>query len=78
MFASWRENYDKASQCIKKQIHHFACKSPYSWSYGLSNSHVQMENWMIKKAECQRIDALNYGAGEDSQESIGQQEDHNS
>ena len=33
---------------------------------------------MIKKAEYQRIDALNYGAGEDSQESIGQQEDHTS
>ena len=24
------------------------------------------ENWTIKKAECQRIDALNCGAGEDS------------
>ena len=24
------------------------------------------ENWITKKAECQRIDALNYGVGEDS------------
>ena len=24
------------------------------------------ESWTIKKAECQRIDALNCGAGEDS------------
>ena len=24
------------------------------------------ENWTIKKAECQRIDALNCGVGEDS------------
>ena len=24
------------------------------------------ESWTVKKAECQRIDALNYGVGEDS------------
>ena len=24
------------------------------------------ESWTIKKAECRRIDALNYGVGEDS------------
>ena len=24
------------------------------------------ESWALKKAECQRIDALNYGVGEDS------------
>ena len=24
------------------------------------------ENWTVKKAECQRIDALNCGVGEDS------------
>ena len=27
-------------QCVKKQRHYFADKSPYSQSYGLSNSHV--------------------------------------
>ena len=30
------------SQCIKKQRHHFADKSPSSQSYGFSSSHVQM------------------------------------
>ena len=36
------ESYDKPSQCIKKQRHHFADKGPYSQGYGLSSSHVQM------------------------------------
>ena len=33
------------------------------------------ESWIIKKAESQRIDALNYGIGEDSAESLGLQGD---
>ena len=33
------------------------------------------ESWTIKKAECQRIDALNCGVGEDSCESLGLQGD---
>ena len=32
------------------------------------------ESWTIKKAECQRIHALNCGTGEDSRESLGLQE----
>ena len=31
------------------------------------------ESWTIKKAECQRIDVLNCGVGEDSRESLGLQ-----
>ena len=33
------------------------------------------ESWAIKKAEHERINALNCGAGEDSCESLGQQGD---
>ena len=33
------------------------------------------ESWTIKKAECQRLMLLNYGVGEDSSESLGQQGD---
>ena len=33
------------------------------------------ESWTIKKAVCQRTDASNCGAGEDSWESLGQQGD---
>ena len=36
------------------------------------------ESWTIKNAECLRIDALNYDAGEDSWESLGQQGDKTS
>ena len=32
------------------------------------------KSWTIKKAECQRIHALNCGTGEDSRESLGLQE----
>ena len=33
------------------------------------------ESWTIKQVECQRIDALNCGVGEDSWESLGLQGD---
>ena len=36
------------------------------------------ESWSIKKAECQRINALNCGVREDSRESPGQQGDQTS
>ena len=36
------------------------------------------ESWTIKKAECQRIDTFNCGAGENSWESLGQQGDQTS
>ena len=35
-----RKAYDKSTQHIKKQRHHFADKDPYSKSYGFSSSHV--------------------------------------
>ena len=40
MLASWKENYNKPRQNIKKQRHHFADKGPYSQCYGLSSSQV--------------------------------------
>ena len=36
------------------------------------------ESWTVKKAEHQRIDALNCGVGEDSRESLGLQGDSTS
>ena len=50
----WKKSYDKYRQCIKKQRHHFADKSPYSQTCGFSSSHVQMweldhkVNWTLK------------------------------
>ena len=47
-------SYDQPRQCIKKERHYFANKSPYSQSYGFSSSQVQMweldhkESWVSK------------------------------
>ena len=49
MLASWKESYDKSRYSIKKHIHHFANKGPYSQSYGFSSSHVQM--WELDHKE---------------------------
>ena len=66
MCAHWKENYDKPRQCIKNQRHHFADKGPYSQAMVFPVVMYGSESWTIKKAECQRIDALNYSVGEDS------------
>ena len=58
MLAPWRESYDQPKQHIKKQRHYFANKVPSSQSYGFSSSHVWCENWTMKQAEHQRIDAF--------------------
>ena len=52
--APWKKSYDKPRKHIKKQRYHFADKSPYSQSYGVSSSHVGMwvldhkEGWVLK------------------------------
>ena len=49
----WKKSY-KARQCIEKQRHYFADKSPFSQGYGFSSSHVWMweldhkESWVPK------------------------------
>ena len=57
MLVPWNKN-NKPRQHIKKQRHHFADKGPSSQNYGFSSSPVQMECWIIKKTESQRIDAF--------------------
>ena len=46
-----------------------------SQSYSFSRSPYGCDCWIIKKSECQRIDALNCGVGEDSWESLRLQGD---
>ena len=58
MLAPWKKSHNKPRQCIKKQRHYFADKSPYSQSYGFSVVLYECESWTIKKAECWRIDAF--------------------
>ena len=58
MLAPWKKSYDKPRQCIKKQKHHFADKSPHSQSYDFPVVMYGCESWTIKKAEFQRTDAF--------------------
>ena len=41
--------FDKPTQCMTKQRHHFADKVSYSQGYGLSSSHVQMQELDCKE-----------------------------
>ena len=58
MLAPWKKIYDKPRQLIKKQRHYFINKGPSSQSYGFSSSMYGCDSWILKKAECQRIDAF--------------------
>ena len=58
MLAPWKKSYDKPRQHIKKQRDYFACKGPYSQSYGFSSRHYECESWTIKKAEHRRTNAF--------------------
>ena len=49
MLASWKEDYDKSRQRIKKQRHHSIDKGQYSQSHDFSSSHVQM--WELDHEE---------------------------
>ena len=50
----WKKTYDSPGQHIKKQIHHFPNKGPYSQSYDFSCSHVWIreldhkEGWALR------------------------------
>jgi len=50
----------------KKQRQYFAKKGPSNHSCGFPVVMYGCESWTIKKAERQRIDALNCCVGEDS------------
>ena len=74
MLAPWKKSYEKLKS-IQKQRHYFADKDPYSQSYGFPVVMYGCESWTTKKAERQRIAALNCGVGEDSSEALGLQGD---
>ena len=58
MLAPEKESYEKPRQCIKKQTHHFADKGPSIKAMFFPVVMYGCESWMIKKAECQRIDTF--------------------
>ena len=76
--APWKENYDKPTQCINKQRHHFVDKVPYSQSCDFSSSHVQCESWIIKKVERWRIDTFELWFWRKTWKSLGLQGDQTS
>ena len=47
--APWKKSYDKPTQHIEKQRHHFANKGLYGQSYGFPSSHVWM--WELDHKE---------------------------
>ena len=57
MFVPWKSS-NKCRQHIKKQRHHFADKGSYSHSYDFPGAMYRCGSWIIKKGECQRIDAF--------------------
>ena len=54
----WKESYDQPRQHIEKQRHYFANKDPSSQGYGFSSVMYGYESWIIRKAECRKIDAF--------------------
>ena len=66
-----RKTMTNLDSIFKKLRHYFAHKGPYSQCYGFSSSHIQMwelnhkEGWSMKE-----LILSNYGAGEDSWESL--------
>ena len=58
MLAPWKKSYDHPRQHIKKQRHYFADKGPLVKAMVFPLVTYGCENWTIKKAECQRIDAF--------------------
>ena len=55
---SLEESYDQPRHLIKKQRHYFANTSPSSQSYSFPVVMNGCENWTVKKAEHQKIDAF--------------------
>ena len=55
MLAPWKKSYDQPRQ---QQRHYFPNKGLSSQSYGFPTVMCIYESWTIKKAEGQRIDAL--------------------
>ena len=66
MLTPWKESYDKTKQHIKKEEITLLTTICLVKAMVFPVIMYGCENWTIKKAECQRIDALNCSIGEDS------------
>ena len=66
MLAPWKKSYDQPRQHIEKQRCYLANKDPSIKAMVFPVVMSGCESWTIKKAERQRIDALNCGVGQNS------------
>ena len=66
MLAPWKKGYDHPRQHIKTRDITLPTKVHLVKAMVFPVVMYGFESWTIKKAECQRIDALNCGVGEDS------------
>ena len=58
MLTSWKKNYNKPRQCIKKQRHYFVKNVHVVKAVVFLVVMYGCKSWTIKQAECQRIDAF--------------------
>ena len=58
MLAPWKKSHDQPRQCIKKQRHYFADKSPSVKAMVFPVVMYGCESWTIKKADHRSIDAF--------------------
>ena len=63
LYGPWKKSYDKPRQLIKEQRHYFPTKVVKAMVFPVVM--YGCDTWTIRKAECQRTDALNCGVGED-------------
>ena len=63
--APWKESFGQPRRHIKNQRHYFANKSPSSKTMVFPVVYMDV-SWTIKKAEHQRVDAFEFGVGENS------------
>ena len=66
MLAPWKKNYDQPRYHTKKQKHYFVDKGPASQAMVFPVVMYGCENYTIKKAEHQKIDAFELWVGEGS------------
>ena len=66
MLTPWKENYDQPRQHIKSRDITLPTKVHLVKAMVILVVMYGCESWTVKKAEHQRIDALNCGVGEDS------------
>ena len=73
-----KKSYDQPREHIKKQRHYFADKVCLVKAMVFPEVMYGCESWTIKRPNTEELMLSNYGVGEDSWESLGQQGDQTS